>query len=322
MISMQTPLPPRALAHLRTAAAGAVSAAAGATLRASRDLLREAFRWAGTALRAVREAFVRSRRDRLRQGLGLLFATTQYLAPYLAFVTGIGVDIATRASQGEPVAFSPAGYTFGIWAYLYPACLAYAVYGLLPSQRESVLFRRTGWYMALVFLANTLWALAAQLATEPWYWLTVLCIVVMLLGLVGAFVEVTRRRAPLSRAERLLVAVPIGVFAAWITVATIANTASMLTLYGFSGTLLSDTAWAIVMTAVAGAVGVFVTRASRDAATAGTSYALTIVWALVGLVAGSLGSAGSLALVAAGAACAVLLACLPPHRPASSGAEG
>jgi hypothetical protein len=254
-------------------------------------------------------------RDRLRQALNVVFSITQVLAIYGTVAAGTGADLTTRSNAEPPVV--PALYTFGIWSVIYLGSIVYAVYQALPAQLENALLRCIGFFSASAFLASTLWAIAAGFG---WYWLTVVFIFLMLGSLLGAFIQFIRYRLPLTTAERLLVVPPISVFTGYITVATIANTASTLKMYGFSNVVLSDQNWAIVMLIAAGVIGSSVTLVSRG----NVWYALTVIWALIGVLVANVVSVPNtaVAVVAGSAAGLVALALLRAQMVARASAPG
>lgn len=214
-------------------------------------------------------------RERLYIILNVIFAIAQAIAPFLADLTGIGTPIGDRPENDTLV--TPAPYAFSIWGLIFPAIAAYAIYQALPGQRNNELLQKTRGYTAFAFIACALWSIAAQYL---WLWLTVVLMVGILYGLVGALIQIIEHRFSTTSGERTFIVFPVTIYAGWITVATIANTASWLKASGFSNILISDEAWAILMLAVAGAITTFVTLRSRR----NFGYALTIVWALIGII--------------------------------------
>lgn len=95
--------------------------------------------------------------DRWRAWSNLVLAVAQVAATGLPRV-GIGVDIGAR-SDAAATLLTPPGWSFAIWAVLYPACIAYAVYQFGRSRRANPLLRRIGWATAGAFLFNTAWAI-------------------------------------------------------------------------------------------------------------------------------------------------------------------
>ena len=214
-------------------------------------------------------------RERLYLILNVIFAFAQAIAPFLSDLTGIGTPIGERPENNTLV--TPAPYAFSIWGLIFPAVAAYAIYQALPSQRDNALLTKMRGYTAFAFIACTLWSIAAQYL---WLWLTVVLMVGILYGLVGALIQIIEHRFSTTSGERTFIIFPLTIYAGWITVATIANTASWLKAAGFNNILISNEAWAILMLAIAGVITTFVTLRSRR----NLGYALTIVWALIGII--------------------------------------
>jgi hypothetical protein len=78
-----------------------------------------------------------------------------------------------------------------------------------------------------------------------------------------------------SWGERLWVHLPFSLYLAWIAVATIANAASLLVYYGWSGFGIADSLWSAIMILIAAFVGAAVLWKRANAA-----YAAVYVWAV------------------------------------------
>lgn len=238
-------------------------------------------------------------RDRLRQVVNVVLAIGQVVTTILTFTTGTDAEITSRSTTEPPII--PASYTFFvIWTVIYASTIAYSVYQAFPSQRTNELFRRIGWWTAAAFAGTSLWLWAAALG---WVWLAAAIFFGILGALVIAFVRLIHVHAPRSNAERYLVVLPIGIYTAWSTIGTIANVASALNASGYTELGLGPQAWAIVMLLTAGAVASLVTAVSRGT----VAYALTIIWALVGVVVANVGDHPPVA-VAAGVVIAIVAA--------------
>lgn len=241
--------------------------------------------------------------DRLRQGANLLFAIGQAAAPALTPL--LGLPFVGTVSDRYPTYVVPAGYAFGIWSLIFALSIAYAVWQLLPAQRENPLLRRVGWLTAAAFAGSMLWEFAFPAGM---YALSVVLIVLTLAVLAAAVGRMVGWRAPFSGAERWLVWIACGIYLGWITVATVANVAQALAAAGVSELGLGAEAWGAVMLAAAGLIAVGVTLATRNA-----GYPLAVVWALVAVFAArrappEVTRSDTVAYVALAAAAAVALA--------------
>jgi hypothetical protein len=209
--------------------------------------------------------------DRLRQVSNLVFAVGQAAAP--AITPLLGLPFVGAISDRYPTYVVPAGYAFSIWSLIFALSIAYTVWQFLPAQRENPLLRRVGWLTAAAFAGSTLWQFAFPAGL---YALSVALIVITLVSLATAVGRMTGWRTPLTGAERWLVWVACGIYLGWITVATVANVAQTLTVYGVMELGLSGEAWGMVMLAAAGAIAAAVTLATRNA-----GYPLAVIWALL-----------------------------------------
>jgi translocator protein len=209
--------------------------------------------------------------DRARQISNLVFAVGQAAAPTLTPL--LGLPPVGEVSDRYPTYVVPAGYAFFIWGLIFALSLAYAVWQLLPAQRENPLLRRVGWLTAVAFAGSTAWEFAFPAGM---YGLSVALIVTTLASLALAVARMAGWRTPFTAAERWLVWVTCGVYLGWITVATIANVAQALTAAGEVDLGLGGKTWGMVMLAAAAAIATCVTLATRN-----TGFALAVVWALI-----------------------------------------
>jgi hypothetical protein len=215
-------------------------------------------------------------RDLMRQALIVVLAFTQPVTAVLCFGMGTSFDKATRSGLDE-APIIPAGYTFIIWALIYAATIAYALFQATGAQRQNSLLRRIGFLAAAAMLGTSTWLVMARLGL---YWMTVLCIVWMLICLAAVLREFVLAGAPRSTAERWLVVAPWSLFAGYVTAATFANTAAILKNVGVITTGPSETVCSLAMLVVAGGIGTWATIATRGNA----AYALAVIWALIGIV--------------------------------------
>jgi hypothetical protein len=189
-------------------------------------------------------------------------------------------------------AVTPASYTFAVWLPIFLGCIALVVYQALPAQRNDPRFDALGWPLTAAFLLNALTPFTPLGISN-------VVIVLLLLALVVAYRTAVRQQ-PQDRAFFWFARIPITIFFAWITVATIVNMAQFLTSVGWNGFGLSGPAWSALLIAVATLIGLLVVRANRE-----VSFAIVLVWAFVGIAVANanalpvvlLASLGSLALL-------------------------
>jgi hypothetical protein len=118
--------------------------------------------------------------DRVRVVLVTVAAVAQAVSGPLTTLA-LGPSSNTGAiSDANASPVTPAGYAFGVWGLIYAACLALAVYQLLPSQQERTVHRLTGWWIFGAFTASALWVLVFGTGA---IWLSQILIVILVVYL-------------------------------------------------------------------------------------------------------------------------------------------
>ena len=213
--------------------------------------------------------------DRRMKAILVVAGTAAFVvAPFLtAGFGGFDPDLFPIPQQRPPV--QPAGYAFGIWGLIYVWLVVHAVTGLF-ARAEDAGWDRTRWPLILSLAVGASWIAVAN-TSAPW---ATLLIWVMLAGALGA-----RLLAP--RADRWLAAVPLGIYAGWLTAAAWVAIGFMLGGYGF----MSETAAALVALPAAVAMAVLIQHRLGRA----PEYGLTVIWALAAVIVANLPGAPLLA---------------------------
>ena len=181
-------------------------------------------------------------------------------------------------SNAYPIYFVPANLTFSVWGVIYLGLAAFVIYQALPAQRTDPYLRRIGWPFVWSGLANAGWLVLFQheqfVASVP-----------VMVALLGLLIVIYRRldigRADVPRGVRWFAQVPFSVYLAWITIATIANAAQALYASGYQSLLgLGGAAWAALMLVVGTGIISAVVYQGRG----NIAYALTTIWAILGIV--------------------------------------
>ncbi len=229
-----------------------------------------------------------------RAAFTLLFTVTFVVSPALTDpFSGFRADQLPVPQINPPV--QPAGYAFAIWGLIYGWLVVSALFGIWKRGADP------GWDKARVPLiislaAGTPWLAVANASAV---WATVL-IFVMAISAVAALL-----RAP--AADRWLLAVPVGIYAGWLTAASFVSLGSTAAGYGI---ITGALGWAYIGISGALLVAVFVIWQSRSRA-----YGLTVIWALIGIIiANGTAQIGVSGLAAAGII-AVLGLSLRPNGP-------
>lgn len=213
--------------------------------------------------------------DYLRQ-FAVIVATLATIA-----VNGLATGLPLNGqSTGEisdrfPSLFTPAGYVFSIWGVIYLGLLAYMVFQALPSQRTNARLRAIGWFYVLSGVANSVWIFL-------WHYnqfaLSLVVMLVLLASLILIYQRLSPWRVSVAADERWTTHTPFSIYLGWITVATVANAATVLLDSGWNGWLLPPVGWAIAMISIATLIGLLFAMIKRDVA-----YVAVLVWAFIGI---------------------------------------
>ncbi|WP_228060200.1 tryptophan-rich sensory protein [Plectonema radiosum] len=169
----------------------------------------------------------------------------------------------------------PASYAFAIWGLIYLGLFAFAIYQVLPSQRENPNLRKTGYLLAIASVAQSIWV---YLFLSRLFVLSVVAMLLILLPLIVMYLRLDIGNTPVSRAEKWFIHYPISIYLGWISVATIVNIASALYINNWNGFGISPEIWTVIMMIIATVIALFALFQRRDIA-----YAGVIVWALIAI---------------------------------------
>ena len=173
------------------------------------------------------------------------------------------------------VYFVPAGYVFSIWGIIYIGLIAYAVFQVLPSQKENPRLQSTGWWVVLGSLANCTWIFL-------WHYEqfvgTLAAMLILLATLIAVYLRLGISRFKVSTGETWAVRVPFSIYLGWITVATVANVTDVLDYTGWNQFGISAAIWMVVILAAVLVITGLMNFLRRDVAFAGV-----LLWALAGI---------------------------------------
>lgn len=204
----------------------------------------------------------------------------------LAFLAMIAVNSLANAlpiggmKTGElsalyPNLFTPAGFTFSVWAVIYLLLGGFSVYQLLPGGTELSPCLRP--LFILTCLLNMGWILA-------WHHRLIGLSVAVMLLLLGALIRIHRilpgAEEGQSRYSALLIRTPFRIYLGWISVATIANITALLVHLNWSGFGLPPQFWFVLMVAVAAALSLVMLFREGD-----FPFTAVVFWAFVGILA-------------------------------------
>lgn len=189
-------------------------------------------------------------------------------------------DALGGALDADASYLAPARPAFTIWSVIYGGLVLYAIWQALPRQRASRRQRLLGWWIALTAVLNGVWILVVQFGTLL---LSVVTIVVLLAVL--AFVW---RRAVLTREpgdgvlDSVLIDGVTGLHFGWVTIATVANIAALLTQTLSEGWADAAGLWGVLVLLVALAIGTAITIWSKGRITPGLAIGWGVLWIGIG----------------------------------------
>jgi hypothetical protein len=215
---------------------------------------------------------------KLYQAVNILAVAAVIFMNYLSNALPINGRTAGEISDSLPSYFTPAGYTFAIWGLIYAALVGFAVYQALPAQQTRPFLVKYGWLVALSSVFNIAWLLTWHYAL---YILSLFLMGGLLLTLIAIYLrlDIGRPDPTLTTADKLLYHAPFSLYLGWITVATIANVASVLGgYYEWGGFGIAEPVWAVIMIVIAVIVAGVLLINRRN-----ISYAGVLIWALFGI---------------------------------------
>jgi hypothetical protein len=215
--------------------------------------------------------------ERLRQWVNLL-------AILAAFATNIWANIAplNGLTLGEisstffsDVLIIPADYAFAIWGIIYLGLISLGIYQVLPSQINNPRLKQMGYYLTISSFCQIIWVFVFQ---SQWFALSVLAMLGILTPLIFLYLRLGINLTKLPSLQKWLINIPISLYFAWISVATIVNIASALEIANWSGWGISSPMWTVIMMVTAMIIATILIWQRRD-----LIFGSVFVWALVAI---------------------------------------
>lgn len=183
-----------------------------------------------------------------------------------------------EVSDLYPNLFAPAPVTFAIWGLIYLLLLGFTLYqaGLFQqylNREKKELLRKIQILFSVSSLANAAWIFSWHYLLIP---LSTVLIATLLVCLI--LINLTTRGQRFTLGEKLLIRLPFSVYFGWITVATIANTTTMLVFWNWKGFGIPEPTWTVIILLVGLLIGVVTTLRQKDLA-----YLLVLIWAYAGI---------------------------------------
>jgi benzodiazapine receptor len=231
--------------------------------------------------------------DRLRSILVIL-ATVATIGFSALAATGYLNGVTTaEISDRFPTVITPAGYAFSIWNLIYVGLLAFSVYQAIPKHLERFGRVRTLYIASCVL--NCAWIYF-------WHHGYIGGCVVLIIALAIVLTAITSMyKFAVSLTEALIVKGTFGLYAGWVTVASIVNIAVYLRSVGS----------AAAMSEVVGTLAVIIATAAAVAVTwrlANYLYPVAVAWTLTAVAINQSGKTAIVIACAGGVIMSLLLA--------------
>ncbi|WP_299397000.1 tryptophan-rich sensory protein [uncultured Gelidibacter sp.] len=207
-----------------------------------------------------------------------------------------------EVSKSLNTLFTPAGYAFAIWGFIYLLLIVFIVYqgrSLFVKVKDDDFVLRIGWWFVISCIANSAWVFL-------WiYGYTGLSCIFIFLLLFSLLKIVMNNAMELWDAPISVIAFlwwPFVVYSGWVAVASIVNVAAYLVKVEWRGFGMSAEAWTIFMIIVALIINLVVTwtRNMRE-------FALVGAWALAAIAYANYEDVMSITYVAGVAALILLI---------------
>ncbi len=192
--------------------------------------------------------------------------------------------------------FTPAGYVFAIWGVIYIALTIFAVYQILPAQKNNTRIDRIGPWFIFANIFNGAWIFAWHYQQFP---LSLLLMLGLLVSVLTIYLRLGIGIGNSNPKERWLIETPFSIYLGWISVATIANVSVVLLDLNWGGFGITETVWTIVMLVIGTILGLLMTYLRSE-----VFYSLVLIWAFVGITQN--GSGDSLVTIMAWAGAIIL----------------
>jgi hypothetical protein len=185
--------------------------------------------------------------DRIRSFLVLAATLGTIAFNGLASAGYVGGVTPAEISDKYPTIVTPAGYAFSIWSLIYVGILAFSIYQLLPANLQRLRAFRSPFILSCAL--NCAWIFF-------WHGDQIAICLLLIAALLATLVSIIyKARNPETTGEAWFLKVPFGLYAGWVTAATLVNFAILLRYLrvDLGG---AETVFGIVLVLVAAAIGV------------------------------------------------------------------
>jgi len=174
-----------------------------------------------------------------------------------------------------PNFFTPRAYTFSIWSIIYLLLLVYVVFQLVSKDfGEGSKPSRIAFWFVLSCVANAGWIFS-------WHYQQLTVTVIVMAALLYCLLRILLLMKNAGDTYRSMISLelPFGLYAGWITVATVANVSAFLVSLGWNG-LSVPAVWMVLVLLAVAAAAIFAAHKTRNIA-----YPAAVIWGFAGILA-------------------------------------
>jgi len=210
------------------------------------------------------------------------------IANFTAILAAFGTNIAANLNPingltiGEisntlfkDVLITPANYAFAIWGLIYLGLFSFAVYQALPQQKNNALLERISYLLVLSSAAQIVWVFAFLSRS---FLLSLLAMFAILLSLIISYYRLQIGKKRISSRDKWFVQIPVSIYLAWISVATVVNVAIVLYNWSWNGWEIDPQIWSGIVLLLAGILVTIVALVRRDLA-----FVFVYIWAFLAI---------------------------------------
>jgi len=185
-----------------------------------------------------------------------------------------------QVSDSYPNLFTPPGYVFSIWGVIYTLAIVFMIYQARPSQHKQDYLTKIGFLYLVSAVANVLWLFIFQYSygLPQLFIVSLLPMTALLLCLLAIYQRLGIGKREVSRNQKLAVHLSISVYLGWISLAIIANIASVLNVMIPGIPMPTQALWTALAVIVALIITVVMIWTRRDFA-----FGLVVIWASIGI---------------------------------------
>lgn len=185
-----------------------------------------------------------------------------------------------QVSDSYPNLFTPPGYVFAIWGIIYALLIAFMLFQVRANQRQESYFGEISFLYVFGGIANIVWLFIFHYSygVPSLFLLSIVPMIVLLLTLLITYLRLGIGLREVSLGQKLAVHLPVSVYLGWISLATIANTASALNVLVPGIPMATQEIWTAIIIVVALIITVLMLYSRRDIA-----FGLVVIWASVGI---------------------------------------